>query len=258
MSNKQKRPWQAKRSKARRDEKFASQNLVHIPEPVHRIAHDGSGISLRFRRTPNLEDIRRVCEAYEKKCAGKYSHKTLAARYLYQLSREVQFITLQLEKTEKSNRDRISYLEECLSEWEENFGPIKSLPKTQDRRNKENDPNVGSQEEERDREFRLMTPNAVKKLIDDQASEILKLRKEASKNWLHVAAEKRKYEQELSEFFDLTRDEYRMEIKRLKVLTEAKIKRVEESYEDQLLQEKRKNKRKSPGPRRPKKKREWR
>lgn len=64
-----------------------------IPEPMHRIPRTGQGLSLRKRRKATLATVRDICEHYEMKCAGKYSSKSLAARYVYDLSREVQAST---------------------------------------------------------------------------------------------------------------------------------------------------------------------
>lgn len=61
-----------------------------IPEPVHRIPFRASNISVRHIPKVTMDTIREICEFYEQKCAGKYASKDLAARYLFELSREIQ------------------------------------------------------------------------------------------------------------------------------------------------------------------------
>ena len=61
-----------------------------IPEPVHRVSQRSHGLSLRHRKKATIASIKQTCEYFEAKCAGKYSAKALAARYLFELSREVQ------------------------------------------------------------------------------------------------------------------------------------------------------------------------
>ena len=56
------------------------------------------------------------------KCSGKYSAKTAAARYLFQLSREVQDQIVALEKSDAAKMRRIGFLENLVKEWEDVFG----------------------------------------------------------------------------------------------------------------------------------------
>lgn len=96
-----------------------------IPEPEFpRIAPTGTAISLRDYDIPpaSLENIRNACHFYELKSSGKYSSKTLAGRYIFQLSREVQRQVLALEKASKAKMRRIEYLEDLVRNWEETFG----------------------------------------------------------------------------------------------------------------------------------------
>lgn len=57
--------------------------------------------------------IVQACQHYERKCAGQYSAKSTAARYLYDLSREVQDLARGMDTEEKALRARIAQLEVC-------------------------------------------------------------------------------------------------------------------------------------------------
>ena len=96
-----------------------------VPEPEFpRIAPTGTGISLREGDVPpaSLANIRSACHFYELKCSGKYSSKTLAGRYVFNLSREVQRQVIALEKADSAKTNRISYLEQLVRNWEDTFG----------------------------------------------------------------------------------------------------------------------------------------
>ena len=95
-------------------------------EPVSRIAVDATGISRR-RGDRNSSDIsfdglRKVCHLYESRCSGHYSAKTLAGRFLYQLSQEVQAIASAVERRYQRRTKRVAYLEAIVKEWEAVFG----------------------------------------------------------------------------------------------------------------------------------------
>ena len=66
--------------------------------------------------------LRKACQFYEVKCSGKYSAKSAAARYLFQLSREVQEQIVALEKSDAAKMRRIGFLENLIKEWEDVFG----------------------------------------------------------------------------------------------------------------------------------------
>lgn len=65
---------------------------IPIPEPRHRVGPKGvsSGISFRNLPSPSLDEIKKVCEHYQIKCAGTY--KSLASRYLYQMANEIELL----------------------------------------------------------------------------------------------------------------------------------------------------------------------
>jgi len=61
-----------------------------IPEPMHRIPPKGvtEGISFRNLPGPSLFEIEKICKHYEAKCSGDY--KSLASRYVVDMSKEIQ------------------------------------------------------------------------------------------------------------------------------------------------------------------------
>ena len=95
-------------------------------EPVARIAVNATGLSLRRgdRATSDIsfDGLRKVCHVYESRCSGHYSAKTLAGRFLYQLSQEVQAIASAVERRYQRRAKRVAYLEAIVKEWEAVFG----------------------------------------------------------------------------------------------------------------------------------------
>lgn len=65
---------------------------IPIPEPRHRVGPKGvsSGISFRDLPQPSLDEIKKICEHYQEKCAGTY--KSLASRYVYQMATEIEHL----------------------------------------------------------------------------------------------------------------------------------------------------------------------
>ncbi len=65
---------------------------IPIPEPRHRVGPKGvsSGISFRDLPSPSLDEIKKVCEHYQIKCAGTY--QSLASRYVYQMANEIDLL----------------------------------------------------------------------------------------------------------------------------------------------------------------------
>ena len=63
---------------------------IPVPEPRHRVGPKGvsSGISFRNLPPPSLDEIKKICEHYQEKCAGTY--KSLASRYVYQMATEIE------------------------------------------------------------------------------------------------------------------------------------------------------------------------
>ena len=106
--------------------RFNAQNLSSaspiLPEPMARLSPTGTGISVRKLPAPSFTALRKACQFYEVKCSGKYSAKSAAARYLFQLSREVQEQIVALEKSDAAKMRRIGFLENLIKEWEDVFG----------------------------------------------------------------------------------------------------------------------------------------
>ncbi|CAM9923006.1 unnamed protein product, partial [Ectocarpus sp. 12 AP-2014] len=98
---------------------------VAMPEPQHRIGPAGvsSGVSLRSLPPARLEDLTKICQHYEEKCSGVYASDSAAARYLFQLSREVQQVAAALEQERSSQTLGNLQAEQLLKEWNESFGP---------------------------------------------------------------------------------------------------------------------------------------
>ena len=78
-------------------------------------------VALSAPSSPLHEQVIKCCHHYEKKCAGKYSSKTLAARYLYDLSREVQDLVRVLQSRDAERERRVQYLERLVKEWSDTF-----------------------------------------------------------------------------------------------------------------------------------------
>eukprot|EP00698_Gefionella_okellyi_P006090 TRINITY_DN15553_c0_g1_i1.p1 TRINITY_DN15553_c0_g1~~TRINITY_DN15553_c0_g1_i1.p1 ORF type:complete len:304 (-),score=80.27 TRINITY_DN15553_c0_g1_i1:6-896(-) len=92
--------------------------------PLHRIAPApiGSGISLRDLPYPVLSDLRKLCLHYERKAGGKYASDSRAARYLFDLSRELQGILDYIEQEDERRVKRTNHLERVVTEWDQVFG----------------------------------------------------------------------------------------------------------------------------------------
>ncbi|KAL7487043.1 hypothetical protein ACHAW6_012643 [Cyclotella cf. meneghiniana] len=80
---------------------------ILIPEPRHRVGPKGvsSGISFRNLPPPSLDEIKKVCEHYQEKCAGTY--KSLASRYVYQMATEIEDL-VDIMKEESSPSEAFS------------------------------------------------------------------------------------------------------------------------------------------------------
>lgn len=63
-----------------------------------------------------------ACQHYEEKCSGSYSPSSPAARYLYDLSRDVQDLVRVLKLQEDGLGARVRELEHLLREWQGVFG----------------------------------------------------------------------------------------------------------------------------------------
>ncbi|KAL0477722.1 hypothetical protein AKO1_005235 [Acrasis kona] len=101
-----------------------------IPEPVHRIAPRPitKGLSLRECDIPivSFDQVRKVCKYYQDKGAGKYTPKSKASRYLYDVTEEVISMLDKLEQytfiKQKENDKKLQNNSKSLEEWSQHFG----------------------------------------------------------------------------------------------------------------------------------------
>ncbi|GMI36296.1 hypothetical protein TrCOL_g11479 [Triparma columacea] len=132
-----------------------------IPEPQFRVGPPGVSSGLSFRNLPDasLLAIRQICTHYEKKCSGKYSAKSLASRYIFQMSREILSQLQAMSHNAGGAGQRVRDLESILQEWNDNFGR--------------------DQEEGFQGMFGIvpMTPTALKNTLVNQRKKILELEK---------------------------------------------------------------------------------
>lgn len=89
---------------------------IPIPEPRHRVGPKGvsSGISFRNLPPPSLDEIKKICEHYQIKCAGTY--KSLASRYLYQMASEIDILVDALKASEFPGDERDRYFDAISAE----------------------------------------------------------------------------------------------------------------------------------------------
>jgi hypothetical protein len=90
---------------------------ANIPEPVHRVGPPGvsSGVSLRDFPKTTLEEVARICQHFESKCGGQYSRVSPAARYVFEMSREVQGQLSALEAQFRDQDSKYSALSSTLA-----------------------------------------------------------------------------------------------------------------------------------------------
>ena len=81
-----------------------------------------SGISFRQLPEATLAQIVKACQHYEEKCSGSYSPASPSARYVYDLSRDVQDLVRVLKLQEDGLANRVRELEHLVREWQGVFG----------------------------------------------------------------------------------------------------------------------------------------
>ncbi|KAG5185111.1 hypothetical protein JKP88DRAFT_255127 [Tribonema minus] len=88
-----------------------------MPEPSHRVGPPGvsSGVSLRHLPDTTFKAVAAICQHYEEKCSGKYASDSAAARYVFDLSREVQSQLAALEAQAQDREARVASLSSTLS-----------------------------------------------------------------------------------------------------------------------------------------------
>lgn len=85
-----------------------------------------TGISFREEpHPPSLQKIIEMCRYYERKCGGKTTPHTPAARALYDLSRDVQAAAQALQHRRREQRSVGFRAQTLLDEWEELFGDFR-------------------------------------------------------------------------------------------------------------------------------------
>jgi len=104
---------------------FQKQLPETMAEPAARTGPPGVSSGLSMRRFPSstLDEVRNICKHYEEKCGGKYAATTPAARYLFQMSRE---ILVQLAALETWMKERTAVADSVADEykqWQEHFSP---------------------------------------------------------------------------------------------------------------------------------------
>ncbi|CAM9847454.1 unnamed protein product, partial [Phaeothamnion confervicola] len=91
--------------------------------PARRTGPPGvsSGVSLRQMRPVNTEEIRRICQHYEEKCGGQYASDSPAARYVFEMAREVRSQLGALDAADDQRAQRLASLAATMEEWEASF-----------------------------------------------------------------------------------------------------------------------------------------
>eukprot|EP00514_Thraustochytrium_sp_LLF1b_P010887 CAMPEP_0184547898 /NCGR_PEP_ID=MMETSP0199_2-20130426/5866_1 /TAXON_ID=1112570 /ORGANISM="Thraustochytrium sp., Strain LLF1b" /LENGTH=378 /DNA_ID=CAMNT_0026942445 /DNA_START=145 /DNA_END=1281 /DNA_ORIENTATION=+ len=202
MAGEKRQRWaDARRVDARANAKA----LLPIPEPVHRFSALASGQSLRGgipRGT--LKTIREACNLYEKKCAGKYSSDSLGARYVYELSREVQRMLVDVARTMMLKETRLKDLERTMGEWDSSFGPGHGSL----------DPGV--LEEMTGKELKssplMVTPKRLKEQLDEHVEEIVQLKRELQGAEHAREALKDKLKAQMNEQARLMREQFQQDM----------------------------------------------
>jgi hypothetical protein len=187
-----------------------------IPEPEFpRIAPTGTGISLRPIDIPpaSLENIRNACHFYELKSSGKYSSKTLAGRYIFQLSREVQRQIVALEKASQAKMRRIEYLENLVRNWEETFG-------------KPSDEDLEHVFNLKGNYSAVLSPIRLASLLRNRLKENETLKKEINKMLQSKQDEIDKAEKAISDHFKQTREQFRRDSERLTTKVEKELNKL--------------------------------
>ena len=161
--------------------------VVAIPEPIHRLEPTTSGISLRPSDIPRAssERIVETCKLYEAKCSGKYASDSLAARYVFLLSREVQEQVRIMREDIRRRDERIKFLETCASEWDSVFGP------------------------------RSLTPRQLQDSLDELSAKVAALEDMLASRQARHEKEIQELEGAMSEHYAAARDDHRAEMERV-------------------------------------------
>ena len=173
-----------------------------LPEPMARLSPTGTGISVRKLPAPSFTALRKACQFYEVKCSGKYSAKTAAARYLFQLSREVQDQIVALEKSDAAKMRRIGFLENLVKEWEDVFGSPSDEELKAFRKN-----GVNSS---------LVSPQNLANLIKAQQRRIDELEGMVENAKIRQKQDLERFEISVNDHYTISRQQYMLETTRIK------------------------------------------
>ena len=173
-----------------------------LPEPMARLSPTGTGISVRKLPAPSFTALRKACQFYEVKCSGKYSAKTAAARYLFQLSREVQDQIVALEKSDAAKMRRIGFLENLVKEWEDVFGSPSDEELKAFRKN-----GVNSS---------LVSPQNLANLIKAQQRRIDELEGMVENAKIRQKQDLERFETSVNDHYTISRQQYMLETTRIK------------------------------------------
>ena len=186
--------------------RFNAQNLSSaspiLPEPMARLSPTGTGISVRKLPAPSFTALRKACQFYEVKCSGKYSAKSAAARYLFQLSREVQEQIVALEKSDAAKMRRIGFLENLIKEWEDVFGSPTDEELKAFRRNGLN--------------ASLVSPQNLANLIKEQQRRIDELEGMVENAKVRQKQDLERFEVTVNDHYKISRQQYLLETTRIK------------------------------------------
>ncbi|GBG27284.1 Protein kinase [Hondaea fermentalgiana] len=227
------------------DDKEIERSLLPIPEPVHRLPAGRIGMSLRARRRASPETLRETCWFYEEKCAGKYDCKSLAARYLFELAREVQEQADDLERLHAQQEDRTNYLEACMREWDETFGPVRSLDKSFVKEAEQLRvvdgarmlaSSIGTREglgKQLD-SLQIVSPARLKALIDEYVEKVCRLDAELKTQRSKYAERERKFAAEMADYARVVRSQASAELERLSSSHRAEVTRLESNHHKEV------------------------
>ena len=186
--------------------RFNAQNISSaspvLPEPMARLSPTGTGISVRKLPAPSFTALRKACQFYEVKCSGKYSAKSAAARYLFQLSREVQEQIVALEKSDAAKMRRIGFLENLIKEWEDVFGSPTDEELKAFRRNGLN--------------ASLVSPQNLANLIKEQQRRIDELEGMVENAKVRQKQDLERFEVTVNDHYKISRQQYLLETTRIK------------------------------------------
>lgn len=243
------RAWQDSRHV---DARELEQGLLPIPEPVHHITGGTEGISMRHRKKASLQSLRETCWLYEKKCAGRYDARSLCARYVHALSRDVQQQLPDLAARLEKDAERVRYLETCMREWDETFGPVRSLDPAFDAEAEQarkpggvrvlrdhlaapaHGPAMTGLARQKLDALQVMSPLRLKRLLDEYVGTIADLHGRLRKHEAAAAAARARLEDEHKDEGLMLRAQCQAEVEHVKATMTAARSSLRQRYEAEL------------------------